>query len=79
MTTLKIEIETVVYDPGTADEETIKEVSCSFVDGSSTIPIIYEYSLSADDYPTNGDVQAYVTSDLASKGIAWDMVEVVEI
>ena len=78
MVTLKIEIETVRYDEGEADEETIKEIQCSLIN-ATTKPVIYEYSLDADDYPTNESVQTFVTDALTLRGITWDTVEVVVI
>lgn len=77
-TTLKIEIETIIYDEGEPDEETIKEIDCYLVN-TTTKSIVYEFSMDATDYPDNASVQAYVESELTLRGLAWGSVEVVNI
>ena len=78
MVTLHIEVETVIYDAGTADEETLKEVECTLIN-TGTNPVIYDYSLNPTDYPDNASVQTFITDDLTLKGITWDTVETIEV
>ena len=78
MTVLRIEVETITYEEGTENEETLHEVDCLLTDGIDE-NVHWEFTLNILDYPDDSDIQNYVTSYLTDQGITWDSVELVHV